>query len=448
MSPPDGQTQKRFRTNATKNEQINFKASRPKLTEFTIECLKHTKKDLTGSKYVPVHSCYVYLFYGRGQGNKRIYVEDRLTFELNEAKDRKYVTIDDDGKCDTKLVLGSTYFCYFAGRELKQKEIDALRTTNRAPLIQLIAQPKVQINQSFFWWIALLQRVEKDIQKKGGDSRAVLTKVRKLYYDDDNWNRLIDRESVPALWTWNKAGDKRFVNKSGVSRAVLFALGRAYKMDGDTFIVDKDGDRKITDRHDYVILADGNEIMIGHVLTGLETGYFSPSFLGNWKFGYPKSAATWGGDLGQAVTMALTAKQDGYYQTVGGEKVSVSQALDVVAYWGNSRDAYARKVEMLGDLHGYFMAIKKPLAVNGKSRDLSATLEYWFHKPTMPKTIALWFENHVLKSNNAAKEIADFADVWDDKSELADFEHDDSDHQRLVGVAVEYLRECVKEMKN
>src|SRR5262249_33627447 len=155
---------------------------------------KHTKMDLSGKQWVTVHSCRVYLFYRKKVDGKLGYVDERTTFKKNggEHADKKYVTIDASGGCDVKLGPGAMYFCYFAGKELTPAEVAALRGKRRVLLLPVIAKEEIHIQQSFFWWIALLQHVEAEVK----DRWDVLTKVRKLYYHQGNWDDLIDRKSV------------------------------------------------------------------------------------------------------------------------------------------------------------------------------------------------------------------------------------------------------------
>ena len=294
-----------------------------------------------------------------------------------------------------------------------------------------------------FWWIALLHHVEEDIEEKGGDSLTVLTRVRKLYYDDKNWNRLIDREDVTPLFTWDKSTGA-IVMHSGVPREVLFALGRRYKMNGDKFVV-KNGDREMTDRHDYVILADGREMMIGHVLTGLESAYFKPSFMGNMKFNYPRSATTWAGDMGQAVTWTITAKRDGQFTDINGTTVVIAANESVHEAWFCVRDTFARPIELFGDVYGYYLGSEKRL-VKGKSEPrLSSVLEDLFYNPKRDWIVGTWFSELGAVIDKKA-EISDFAEVWDDLDAQANFDDDDEDHMKLVDAAVEYLAEVVKSM--
>lgn len=394
-----------YPTTVTKQSTVAYKvAAAGTLIDCVFKCLKHTKMDLSGRAWVPVHSCSVYLFYAKGEGKGRVYLDERDTFKKNKKEGKAFATLDESGKLDIKLAKGATYYCYFAGRELTKQELTELKGGRSALLIRVMAAEEIKINQSFFWWIALLQRVEEKI---GADALEVLTKVRKLYYDGGNWNRLITRERIEPIrelqgetlsWRpgWSDSKDQRVVN----------ALARRYE------------GRDIKDRHDYVVLPDeqnsqaqSKDIQIGHVLTGLEAGYYGTAF-SEWgvELNFPLSAATWGGDLGQAMVEAIRAKDDGHYLDPYDREVAVSETdrtKSLVDLWPRVRDAKARAVEMLGDIHGYYLGSMKQL---GSTR-LSTLLEAHFCvDPNTAKKVA----KSVAALSASAKEaqIHDFYCAW------------------------------------
>jgi hypothetical protein len=298
--------------------------------ECTFRCDKVASKDLT-TKVVPVHFCHVHLFYEKwGKDGKKVLCEDALTFAAGEEK---RAALADDGKCDHKLVQGATYHCYFAGKKLGRAEIDALLGERRRLLIEVKAQKEIVIGQSFFWWIALLHHVEAAFS----DPMEVLTKVRKLYYDTPDWDHLIDRGQVPRLYDWSTK-DGAVTARGPVPLPIVHALGRTYRENADgTFALDRpawystdDPVRLMADRHDYILLPGRKRIMFGHVLTGIETYRFGTSSLGAQMFQYPRSAATWAGDLGQAV----------------------HTAVEYEGRWNAARWEKAAPVEIFGDIHG------------------------------------------------------------------------------------------------
>jgi hypothetical protein len=407
--------------------------------ECTFRCNKITSKNLTTS-VLPVHFCHVYLFYEKwDEDGKKVLCEDRLTFSEDE---KKRAGLADDGKCDHKLVRGATYHCYFAGKELSRQEIDALLGERSRLLIKVKAQKEIVIQQSFFWWIALLHHVETAFP----DPVEVLTKVRKLYYDNAQWNHLIDRGAVPRLYDWS-TDDGAITAPGPVSLPIVYALGRTYHTNPNgTFVLNrpswystKDPTRQMADRHDYVLFPDGKRMMFGHVLTGIESHRFGTSIVGREMFDHPRSAATWAGDLGQAVHTAID---------YGGN----------ASAWIAACSENAGPVEILGDVHGDVLGRKGYVQPGGKP--LSEVLEMYFTDPERDKlALKSFLAAHQVSRGaieqrwNAAKsgdagppgadlaglaaEISSFAEVWDSEPGRTNFNAEK--HAPLVHLALTYF---------
>lgn len=128
---------KKYKTNVTKQAVAKL-GSTPPLVECTFRCQKHAAN---------VGSCYLYLFYGVGQGAKRIYADERRTFDYNEKSDLKFAKLDAQGKCDIKLVDGSTYYGYFAEKELGEAKLKEVKEKQGAFMIRFIAGKEINLSQ-------------------------------------------------------------------------------------------------------------------------------------------------------------------------------------------------------------------------------------------------------------------------------------------------------------
>ncbi len=249
---------------------------------------------------------------------------------------------------------------YFAGRELTEAQRDRL-CGDRSYLLmwRTVSGPGLRFDSSFFWWIALLQYVEAHLVPTTGDAASeVLTCVRELYYDDLNWTFLIDRGSIPRLIDYSSLTGSYTV-RDGMDLTPIMALGRTYDLDETPgyFVMTTEIGwrgpsrvRKMSDRHEFVILPGGEELHIGHALAGLEAYLFPPNPLGQLAFGYPKSAATWAGDLGQAVYTAFDALIGWWRPTY--DRLLEDDPDAIATAWDAARSTVARDVEMRGDVHG------------------------------------------------------------------------------------------------
>ncbi len=242
-----------------------------------------------------------------------------------------------------------------------------------------------------------MQYIEDNLSPTTGNTPSeVLTCVRELYYDDLHWTFLVDRDSVPRLVVHSSLDRSgAFSVRDGMDLAAIMALGRTYELaDPSHFVVTPKislfgygivFDRKVRDRHEYVILPDGRSLHIGHALAGLEVFLFPPSSMGGLAFDYPKSAATWAGDLGQAVfdafialmTSATREEYDTYWE--------LHPEL-VTSAWATASSTKARDVEMLGDVHGIGLGRAYVTGEPGRGahlpagRPLSELLEEYFVK--------------------------------------------------------------------
>lgn len=254
--------------------------------------------------------CWVYFFWAKGQGDKREYKH----FAQSPQK------TGSDGFCSFKFKKEATYFLYFSGKELSKEELKKLATKSSHRLIKFVASAKqpskslfavtvsdktlrVVLNHSLPLWIALLQKVEA---KVGADKPAdVLTKTRKLFYDDANWDLLVSRGSVERMLDYDRKSGKilRHDLPMAVIEGISFVCKRVAGKD-DHFKMDSDQERLYLERHDFVSLSDGTILQMGHVLTGFETHLFGTK-AGNKFFTESVAAATWSGDLAQISCQAL-----------------------------------------------------------------------------------------------------------------------------------------------
>ena len=394
-----------------------------------VRCLKIcTYKELT-HRYTTLHSCRVYLF----EENDGAFT---WTGHAPEVKS--------SGEIDYDFLRSKPYAMYFAGRELSHEEIGRLQTDRSYVLIRTsVTTSGLDIDSSFFWWIALLQYVEANIVPTTGDPAAeVLTCVRELYYDDLNWTFLINRGSIPRLIQYSSITGAYTV-RNGMDLTPIMALGRTYALD-DTpgyFVMETDWgwrgpsrERKVEDRHEYVILPLGEELHIGHALAGVEAFLFPPSPIGSLVFGYPRSAATWAGDLGQACYAAFDAlRGDWWWWQYDG--LAQDHPGDVATAWNDAATTFGRKVEMIGDVHGIALGRRYVLGEAGMGarlpagRPLSELLEEYFLSPGRgSRAVGLFvsaYEGYGLTRDMVRNgqmpmigglrdETNSFAETWDD----------------------------------
>src|SRR5690606_20196077 len=106
---------------------------------------------------------------------------------------------------------------------------------------------------------------------------------------------------------------------------------------------------------DFVLLPGGRITQLSHTLTGMETFCFPRAPGGVPIFSYPQSAATWAGDLGQAVYNAVEKLKDevaaGNAPAPYAELLTNAPAM-VDAVWAEKREDKAREVELHGDVFG------------------------------------------------------------------------------------------------
>jgi hypothetical protein len=404
-----------------------------------VRCLKIKSKDLSRA-YTLLHSCRVYLF------------EDDADLTYTHL----FPEVKDDGEIDFDFPKAKPYAMYFAGRLLEPTEIERLRGERSHLLIRTsVTGYYLDIDSSFFWWIALLQYVEDHIVVSDPSDRPteVLTCARRLYYDDGNWPYLIDRSEVDGLVAYDPVTGWATI-RDDMELAPIMALGRTYELDGPNNFALSPGigatgpelTRTMTDRHEYVILPDGEEVHIGHALAGLEAFLFPPSYVGSWVFSYPRSAATWAGDLGQAAYEAfaylwqdayflagLTERQRDVYDRMADEKPDF-----VAGDWASAQSDYARLIEMVGDVHGIALGQELVTGEPGAAslpagRPLSELLEDHFVRVARgSQAVQLFAAEYagygltyqVVKDGGVSAvqglrdEVSSFAEVWDDTLDI------------------------------
>lgn len=158
------------------------------------ECYQQSEKtDATGKtetifEYKPIHSYKLYLFYKK---NDQFFRMPDNGITGNVAIAQPIATLDDHpeylipeadvGKCNYAFKKGATYYGYFAGRELSEAEVTALRGERSYVLLKMVptATGVLRIDQSLFWWICLLQQLEV-----GLSGNEALTKINAIYKSD------------------------------------------------------------------------------------------------------------------------------------------------------------------------------------------------------------------------------------------------------------------------
>ena len=243
---------------------------------------KKMKGKSNGAEYheKPIGECWVYAFWKKGNEFKHFAGSPKKT--------------DGNGLCGFSFKKDATYFIYFSGKELPESEVTDIATKSSNRLLRFYVsekQPeqsvftvaadsgtlKAVLNHSLPYWITLLQKIESVV---GTDKpEDVLTKTRKLYYDDENWDRLIARKEISNMLEYDKTSGKilRHDVPIDVIENISFVSKRVDGKD-DHFKLDGDKDRLYLERHDFVSLNDGSLIQVGHVLTGFEAEIYGTDF--------------------------------------------------------------------------------------------------------------------------------------------------------------------------
>jgi hypothetical protein len=314
------------------------------------------------------------------------------------------------------------------------------------------------------------------VPQTGEPASEVLTCVRELYYDDLNWTFLIDRDHISRLIDYSSLTGSYTV-RDGMDLTPIMALGRTYELDetpGYFVMTTKIGwrgptrVRSMTDRHEFVILPGGEQVHIGHALAGLEAFLFAPSGLGHLAFGYPKSAATWAGDLGQAVYTAFDALIGWWRPTYDDLLENDPQAITEA--WEAARNTVGRPIEMHGDVHGIALGQRYVTGdlpgLNARlpaGVPLSELLEAYFLSPDRgTRAVQLFVQeyegyglthddvsNRRVSSNTGLRtEVNSFAETWDDTLNplQSNWYGTSPTDQVLITLALEHLNDILAEM--
>jgi N-acetylmuramoyl-L-alanine amidase len=414
-------------------------------TAFTFTCEKIVSKDNLRRGTAAMAWCRVYAFQDQGGTLVRL-----------EGNDPPPQT-DEQGVCiGLDLTPGTTYHLYFAGKELSDAQLTDLLDNRRSAIVEVTVPDDLQVHlpQSFSWWIALLHHVEAAVS----DPDDVLTGLRKLYYNDENWDYLINRGGEAELYA--RDGEGKITNNTEVELPIIFALGKTYKMVApDQFYLDHEGARHMDDRHDFVILPHGGEIQISHTLTGMESYRFAPwgGPIGEYEFPYPHSATTWAGDLGQAVDDAVTQLTEETEE----EGTDYDTLLDTDPYrvqemWDTYRDQKASWVQMDGNVHGVVCGE----SIETTFTSLSEVLESFLCDPqrdsyAFARFVDLYTHQgltaDLVRIRGAATlpirvEVEDFAETFDRWGERRDFDKTRAVDAELVSWSLQHLCDALNRL--
>jgi len=136
------------------------------------ECYQQTEKTVNGKttqvfEYKPIHSYKLYLFYKKN--------DQFFRMPGNTPSAEPIVTVDDHaeyiipegdiGKCNYAFKKDATYYGYFAGKNLTEAEISGLMGERSYVLLKMIPSRSgiLRIQQSLFWWLCLLQKLEESL---------------------------------------------------------------------------------------------------------------------------------------------------------------------------------------------------------------------------------------------------------------------------------------------
>jgi len=150
------------------------------------ECLQQTEKiDANGKKtqvfkWKPVHSYKLYLFFKKNDQFYRMPDNPAPAEPITTVDDNpEYIIKESDiGKCNYAFKKGVTYYGYFSGRELTQKEINGLMGERSYVLLKIAPSDTglLRLDSSLFQYLVFLQQFEKGLS---GD--VALTKINQIY---------------------------------------------------------------------------------------------------------------------------------------------------------------------------------------------------------------------------------------------------------------------------
>jgi hypothetical protein len=334
----------------------------------------------------PFNECKVYVFWASGTGANRVY------HHFNNSP----ASTDASGVCDYKFTKDATYYLYFSGKELAANELAKIKSDRSALLLPLLineTQPgsskfvtkisngklACELAFSLPLYISRLQKIEAKLSTTS--SKDILTKVRKLSYNDAKWDQLIPRQDIEPFFKFDENTGAITAGEIPVpmAEAVSYIYKRATSggnVDPNKFYLDGDGDRLRTETFDYVSASDGSTIQIGHVLTGIESQLFSADKDRDVRL------ATWAGDLGQAAW--LVAKKSA-------PQVPTAQQWEQV--WKNK----ARLAEIAGDIVGSGMADPASAAISSGT-PLSVVIEDLFQKDWRVESIEAFTTRYEIDS--------------------------------------------------
>lgn len=194
------------------------------------ECYQQSEKtDATGKtetifEYKPIHSYKLYLFYKK---NDQFFRMPDNGITGNVAIAQPIATLDDHpeylipeadvGKCNYAFKKGATYYGYFAGRELSEAEVTALRGERSYVLLKMAptATGVLRIDQSLFWWICLLQQLEVGLT---GDE--ALTKINAIYKSNFAETENVSANNLLQLRSFFSSDLKLFIPENLVSAII------------------------------------------------------------------------------------------------------------------------------------------------------------------------------------------------------------------------------------
>lgn len=334
----------------------------------------------------PFNECRVYVFWASGTGANRVY------HHFNNSP----AVTDASGVCDYKFAKDATYYLYFSGKDLSANEVAKLKSDRSSLLIPLLVSESQPASSKFATkisngkllcelafslplYISRLQKIEAKLSATS--SKDILTKVRKLSYNDAKWDQLIPRQNIEPFFKYDESTGAITAAEIPVPMAesVSYTYKRATtggNVDPNKFYLDGAGDRLKTEIFDYVSASDGSSIQIGHVLTGIESQLFSADKDRDVRL------ATWAGDLGQAAW--LVAKKSA-------PQVPTAQQWEQV--WKNK----ARLAEIAGDIVGSGMAEPAAAAINS-GRPLSVVIEDLFQPDWRAKSIEAFTTRYEIDS--------------------------------------------------
>lgn len=209
-------------------------------------------------------------------------------------------------------------------------------------LYQPMQGPAPSSARSIKDYITLVENEEAQYSNSNRDTKLMLTRLRKIYYDTDGWNKTLiaDTTNIPGHY-------KRKVELDGQPYTINFgvpgALDDLTVRKTKSIAVDTNGVIPDIFKQQEVKIADGSYLDIGHVFAGLDAfNYLAPVSdpLGILVVDRNVDNCTWIGDLGSilAETFFREARQ--------GTSISDSQRQEEI-----NKNAPAQ--DMLGNIDAY-----------------------------------------------------------------------------------------------